>query len=397
MSLVTLDHGGHPPVASCHNYDILLHKHATRAVTREIRFESWVFGWDHTTVMNYRGQLSKYKNEVLNQVCIVCGFTIKTKKADKVESIVNGMQAFSGVPRRVNILAIDVGLKNLSYCKISGLPGVGEERPQLELGKWKKLNLHERYGTGYRLVTNDMESLIDSKRYMSFLSYLLIKDVILGQAYVPDVIVIENQRTRSNNLLSTLPNVLMNYTFENMVYSSFLTAQQYHPELRKTIVTPMNASKMIHFWINRFAVCPKGLQTKKLRIQLFFEWITAQEAPFSHNFDIPDGFGDLSPLQKSKYLLNLLGLPALNNKIDDLIDSLLYGLTSYKLLKNQHKLRGYLDGDGDLSAFVDDVNSEHFSLIKKVVVANDLELIDKPKSTKVTKGNAKTRMLSPKL
>ncbi|CUM46099.1 uncharacterized protein AC631_01403 [Debaryomyces fabryi] len=331
--------------------------------------------------INYQRQLSKYTNDVLSQVCTACGLTVKPRKQDKIDAITNGMQRVANLPNKINVLAIDVGVKNLSYCRLSHINIKGDKRPTLDINKWKKIDLHEQYGSTYRPLTNDMTSLVDSKRYLSHLAFELVNDIVIRQDESPHVIVIENQRTRSNQLLSTLPNVLLNYTLENMVYSTFWTLQQQRSCLKDTVVTPMNASKMTHFWINRFIDSPKNSQTKKLRIELFFNWLCSNNAPFLHSFVLPENFGDLSTLNKSKYLLNQLGLPIVNNKIDDLVDSLLYGLTIYKSLQNQHSLLELLDCNGDLSTFVEDRSKEHFKLIQKVIIQNKLEVLNKPSRT----------------
>mmetsp|Transcript_4301 Transcript_4301/g.4262 ORF Transcript_4301/g.4262 Transcript_4301/m.4262 type:complete len:347 (-) Transcript_4301:1448-2488(-) len=331
--------------------------------------------------INYQRQLSKYTNDVLSQVCTSCGLTVKPRKQDKIDAITNGMQRVASLPRNINVLAIDVGVKNLSYCRLSHIDITGDKRPMLDINKWKKIDLHEQYGSTYRPLTNDMSSLVDSKRYLSYLAFELVNDIVIRHDDTPHVIVIENQRTRSNQLLSTLPNVLLNYTLENMVYSTFWTLQQQHSWLKDTVVTPMNASKMTHFWLNRFIDSPKNSETKKLRIELFFNWICSSNAPFVHSFILPEDFGALSTLKKSKYLLSQLGLPVVNNKIDDLVDSLLYGLTTHASLQNQHYLLELLNGNGDLLKFVNDRNTEHFKLIQEVIVQNKLELLNKPSKT----------------
>lgn len=336
--------------------------------------------------MNYHRHLSKYTNDVLSQVCVACGFVVKPRKQDKIDAIISGVQMAAKLPARINVLAIDVGLKNLSYCKLTQIGTRGGEKPTLDTGAWKKMDLHKEYGTSYKPLTNDITSLIDSKRYLSHLAFEFVKDIAAGKGDIPHVIVMENQRTRSNNLLSTLPNVLLNYTFENMVYSTFWTLQQQQPKLRDTVIYPMNASKMLHFWLNRFVHCPKNLQTKKLRIKLFFTWLNGDVSPFVHNLQLPDGFGNFSSLQKSKYLLNELGLPAVNNKIDDLIDSLLYALTTHRVIQTQNLLLECLRSNGDLLHFVEDINNQHLKLIQQVVSENGLEVIEKmpPKTRKLS-------------
>ena len=345
--------------------------------------------------INYQRQLSKYTNDVLSQVCTTCGLTVKSRKQDKIDAITNGIQMVARLPAKINVLAIDIGVKNLSYCKLSQVGIGGDARPTLDIDQWKKIDLHEQYGSMYQPLTNDMTSLIDSKRYLSHLAFELVNDIVKRRNETPNVIVVENQRTRSNQLLSTLPNVLLNYTLENMVYSTIWTLQKTHPSLREAVVIPMNASKMSHFWLNRFIDCPKNSQTKKLRIQLFFNWLYGDNnnyAPFVHSFNLPEKFGDLSSLHKSKYLLDQLGLPVVNNKIDDLVDSLLYGLTMHRSLQNQLSLHDLLHCNGDLLSFVEDRDKEHFKLIQKVINDNNLELLNKP--SKAKKKSAKISVIS---
>lgn len=88
--------------------------------------------------INYQRQLSKYTNDVLSQVCTTCGLTVKPRKQDKIDAITNGMQMVARLPAKVNVLAIDVGVKNLSYCKLSQVGIGGDERPTLDIDQWKK-------------------------------------------------------------------------------------------------------------------------------------------------------------------------------------------------------------------------------------------------------------------
>ncbi|CCE86098.1 Piso0_005748 [Millerozyma farinosa CBS 7064] len=312
-------------------------------------------------------QLLRCKNSVLKEVCLACGFSVKSKKEDQVMSIVHGLEIVRKFPRKVNLLAIDMGLKNFSYCIFHGVDITGQKQPVLRTDSWKKYDLHNVFGKHYVPLYGDRDSLMETKRYLSYLSYSVLEDIILKPQFTPHIVVIETQRTRSNSLSATLPNVLLNYTLENMIYSTLYTLQRNNAWLNGMIIAPMTANKMVHFWLKRFLTDNiSSSKTKSIRSELFFDWLDNDEGrtPFVHDLKLVENFRSMSNIQKSRQISSALNLAPKDNKIDDLVDSLLYGLTIYKNLQSSHELLKYIEQGKCIETYVAQTTAQHVDLIK---------------------------------
>lgn len=252
-----------------------------------------------------------------------------------------------------------MGIKNFSYCQT-----VAKTKPTIE--KWTKVDLHDEYGATFQALTSDPASLIDSRRYLSHLAYNIVSTIIQDK---PNLIMVETQRTRSNNMKSTLPNVLLNYTLENMIYAVLYTLKT------DAVIIPMNANNMISFWLNRFVDKKTlGSNPKKLRIKLAFEWLAHQDLqPFIFHQNLPPDFASLSTANKSKALLTTLQMSP-KEKVDDLIDSLLYALTANEIVSNQKLLARALEEDEDIGALVHKLNQKHLRLISRLAADGDVTL-----------------------
>ncbi|KAK6456366.1 cruciform cutting endonuclease [Scheffersomyces xylosifermentans] len=269
--------------------------------------------------------LTKYKTTSLNQLALLCGLpTNRANKRSRIESIVNGLNLARKLPPKVNILSIDIGIKNFSYCQVDSANFDLENHSVVK--HWAKINLHDKYGSQYKPLI-DIDTLIDSKRYVNYMCTSLLRDVVDA----PDIVVMETQRTRSNNNAITLPNVLLNYTFENILYANLYNS------LPKSIIIPMTSTNMISFWVNRFVTKESLKQfsksSKKIRSQLFFHWLEQK----SH-MKLPNEIQDKGTLMTYLNLQN-------GEKIDDLVDSLLYNITIRTQLSNQISLLKWLDQD----------------------------------------------------
>ena len=317
--------------------------------------------------MHFDRILSRHSNETLRKVCVHCGIGTRSRKGDLIECIRDGVNFLDLIPKNMRLLSMDMGMKNLSCCRIEQSDIL--EKPFLKKRNWKKLDLHEVYGKRYKAISKDLLSLFESQRYQSYLAFELLHDLVIKRNKEPDVdiIVLEHQRTRSNGLHATLPNVMTNFTFEHMLNSSFYTLQQFMPQLSSAMILPMSSGKMMNFWVNRFLDEQKKSlhsDTKKMRNQLVFDWFCAEDPPFRHDLCLPPEFSKLTSLQKSRCLLQELGLASNRNKIDDLVDSFLYAMTCHKNLQNIYKLKEWLVSDRKLEDFVTKLEEEQFELVR---------------------------------
>lgn len=319
--------------------------------------------------------MNKLKLSTLNSLALHCGYPTATTKQARLAAIFHYEDFITqlGAPRPLNVLSVDVGIKNFSYCKASykhlALPTV-------DIFEWNHLNLHDKFGADYTLQTGDPTSLVDSKAYIAKLAVDVVDHVFFDPNWTPNIITIENQRTRSNGNTSTLPNVLLNFTLENMLYaacSARIASSQ------NTKVIPMNASKMINFWLSRFIEKGhklSGSRSKSLRTQLLYGWLShPQYAPFAFGgLNIPPNFVDLSMRAKTNALLDQLSFDNRPKKVDDLVDCYLYNLMCVLQLRHHNDLRVALLNDEDITALVHRWDIEHCNYLHPVLESFNLEL-----------------------
>lgn len=363
--------------------------------------------------IKYTNYLSTYKAKTLNNILISCGFPSYSKKSENISSIINGLKLFHENKliydkikcKKLTILSIDIGIKNFSYCKsinditINGNRngnrngnGNGNGGSKINLNNWFNINLINEFP--FESITNDLNSMINTKKHLSHLSNSIINEIIL-QDPIPQIISIEVQRTRSNGKNSTLPTILLNYTLENMIYSSFHTHQilekkELKKNLDSSLIIPVNSRNLVNFWINRFinksSIKFNASLTKKLRYQLIINNLKNLNFLSFENLNIPPNFEKLTTIQKLNFFKKNLSVKDKNNedndkpskiiKIDDLIDSLLYNLMFYQNLSNQYQLIQCIENNHDLLPEVDNWNKFNLNLLKDIIIDHDLIIND---------------------
>ncbi|ODV67166.1 ribonuclease H-like protein [Hyphopichia burtonii NRRL Y-1933] len=337
--------------------------------------------------------LSKYKSSTLTQVALNCGFPTEGTKQNKIDLIYNGLKLYNVTGDNIDILSIDIGIKNFAYCKskldFSNIKLENWQNNKLEnwqnnklenwqnnqlenwqnnqleiwqninLENWQNINLNEKF------KYNQLSNIIDEKNHLSYLSNCIINQIIMIPPF-PKIITIENQRTRSNGLTATLPTVLTNYTLENMLYSSIYTNKLYNEKFNPLVI-PLNSRNMVNFWINRFLkksnIKFNSLLTKKLRINLVLHLLT------NNIIKLDIDLKDLSIVDKKpNYLLKLINAHSSNkiSKIDDLVDCLLYNYMMIQFLQNQSSLANVIQHDLDLDSFVNNLNDKYFEYAKNL-------------------------------
>lgn len=315
--------------------------------------------------------LSSLKISTLNQLALLCGLAVPagSNKAARIQHMVSGLHILEKIrPRSNTLCAIDVGLTYLSYCIIKDASIDTED--QCEISSWTVANLHDRFGIDYvPMNSHSMEfpTMLDSRRYLNFLASSVTREISASNV---DWVVMETQRTRSNTNSVTLPTVMQNYTFENMLISNM------HAQNPAVIVWPMASAQMAAFWINRF-VTKDSLKSVSKNSKHVRHEIFVNRLPTNNLFDASKLFkSSCSPQDKYKksWLPNMLGLDA--KKLDDLIDSLLYSLTLQWQLRNSYKLRSVLDNgtEDDVHDFIENANRRQIDFIRPVIEQTGLKL-----------------------
>lgn len=313
-------------------------------------------------ITNLTKQLHSYKIPALNDIALHCGAPIfGTTKASRIEGIIAQYQLYliqwHNLTRRTT-LAIDIGIKNFSYCKTSPLAAASSSSWPILVTHWEKLNLDTKFGASYTPLLHQ-DTVLDNKRYLNHITNQLVDDLL--QPGLSNVKIMEIQRTRSNNNAQTLPTILTNHTLENLIWAKMYPA----------LVIPMTSMKLIHFWLYRFItkdlINTKLKKTNKIiRRDLILSWFGKlyQLKGYRHEA--------LAPLAIHQ-LLEHLHLPK-GDKTDDLIDSLLYNLCINCQLNHLGHFHKYIQLDGNFVDFVNDANQFHLGLIQLVVERYQLEL-----------------------
>ncbi|EMG48954.1 hypothetical protein SBY92_004261 [Candida maltosa Xu316] len=300
-------------------------------------------------------KLTSYTNPVLNELAIICGCPVlSTTKANRISGILAGYNFYlknyhEKQPRKT--LSIDIGIRNFSYCKTIASPNTFP----LTVTKWDKFDLFDRYGAGYEYLLHE-SSVVDERYQLNYIVNQLMNELKPSDF---DVVVLETQRTRSVSNSATLPNVLKNFTLENLIIGHT------YPQ----IVIPMSSSSMLNFWIGRYiqsSKTKKSKSPKRVRFDLIKSWRGKM-------FELP---GYPSGELKKKEFMEYLNLKE-RNKIDDLVDSLLYNLTInsyFNNLKEFHELVQY--DDCDLIEFVNSKRAIQLEFIEPLIEKYELEIKD---------------------
>lgn len=318
--------------------------------------------------------MNALKTLQLHSVALHCGYPTATTKATRLAAIGSYDAFYSRLAAKpLDIISVDVGIKNFSYCKAS-YPSL--DLPKVQIVQWNHLNLHDKFGALYTAKTSDPTSLVNSTAYLAHLAVHVVDLVFNSPKWVPSVVTIENQRTRSNGNSATLPNVLLNFTLENMLYAA--CAARATPKFNPDVL-PMNANKMVNFWIARFtAKGPRlsGAQSKALRTQLLYGWLSQPaNAPFKMDIGpLLGDFGSLSNRAKTNALLDALSFDSRPKKVDDLVDCLLYNLMYVLRLRHHCQLKTAIENENDLGELLHQWNTEHCAYLQPLVDAGAIEL-----------------------
>lgn len=309
--------------------------------------------------------LTALKSIQLKHISILCGLTVPPTKAQAVTQLSNHLHKFqpqlSLVPK--SVFAIDVGLRNLSTAHVQ----FDTSKSANTILGWHKYDLHKLYPS-----VNSVEWAFDSSPHVALahMSYSFVHQKILPKE--PSVVAVEVQRTRSNGNSSTLPAVLINYTFEAMVFAH-LQAELERTQSSTQYLMSITSSKMANFWINRF-INASAAKAKQYRIKLLLNWI--QEYPLMVGGIELDKVNAKAVLQ---YVASHYGndIEVMGpSKIDDLVDSLLYALMIKHHYINSMRFSQLWASDQDLWQYAVESNRLHLQWLKLIILDNNLEVSD---------------------
>lgn len=294
-------------------------------------------------------QLLKYKSDTLGQLMVLCGAISKPTKAAKANQLVHTLNFHLQLPLEFNILAIDIGIKNFSYCQLHHV-NIYDPQYRLNFHNWQTLDLAQKYqvpGT----FDDKVNDTVNMKMKLGYLNYRIFKDLIADSKPQPHIVLIENQRVRSNNNSATLPTILLNHTFEHMFYSNYQTLRHYSPLPSQLI--PMNSNRMTNFVINRF-LDKTQINSKNSKVLRNRFWFHLRD----HNLVKVDNIPG-NAIVNTKLFLKCYNETASQkiSKIDDLLDSFLYNLSFIENFQNNMYLNYYLRNNLDVTDLVWKLNN----------------------------------------
>ena len=255
-------------------------------------------------------------------------------KPDHLSSPLNVKQDEVLYNRR--IISIDMGIRNLAYCRIS-LPSIWPSKassPILEA--WERIAIGNIAGSSIDNSTQSVPGESFDPLTYSLHAYTLIARLLfpLGSPNYrpPTHILIERQRFRSMGGSAVQEWTLRVNMLEAMLYAVLRTLEQ--QGIWKGTVWPITPNKVINFWIGSETKAAKG-NGKAQKISIVDRLLDKGEC-----FALKEGAlvtGRAWKAKKSKAKSN--GTAEVNiGKLDDLADCLLQGLAWVRWEENKFKI-----------------------------------------------------------
>ena len=264
------------------------------------------------------------------------------EQLDPVKSLSNANHG--APPQSRTIVSIDMGIRNLAYCRLVLPPewpsGQGGSPLKPVLREWERIDIVPKPGkflAGPNDTQGKPKEAFEPHTYAGH-AYNLIMKVTAEPA--PSEILIERQRFRNMGGSSVLEWTLRVNMFESMLYAVIHTLQK-QGYLRQTRVISMSPDKVGKFWIRRDDVrWTKEKKVKKLKVDIVTSWVNKDGAgEFVVNTEqvaetIRAWRRNVHRDRQKKSPKELMSRGTLI-KLDDLADCLLQGLAWVKWEENK--------------------------------------------------------------
>lgn len=240
-------------------------------------------------------------------------------------------------------MAIDMGIKNFSFAKLQLDKTLPFNTPPL-IKEWTKLDVNQ-----WADVSSDAS--YEPSKYAE-LSYSVVDELIFNKDQdVPDVVLIERQRIRSAGGKNVLEWVYRVNMFESMLHATILSKRLSDPRVKDSVVVSASPQRMGLYWTPDNSDRSTNKNSKKVRLRLVEKWLTEYSKDLSSNpFILPvdvtiENDDPKKSRSASKWIFETVMKNSrfysgeLDSKIvekgDDLVDSLLHGLSYVKWEKNR--------------------------------------------------------------
>lgn len=268
--------------------------------------------------------LNKLKLGRIQTLGVDCGLG---KAGTKKQLIADVCEARRGVrwPRR--ILSIDMGVRNLAFCKLN----LGGGQPTVE--RWSVMEL---------------DGLRFEQPHFGRMAVDLLKGVGLDAV---DTILIERQRMRSNGLRNVPEWIVRVNLLEAMVHA-LLQSHLDRAEYDYTVVSVL-PSRVMNYWIRpstpTVAANPNARYrlTKTAKVDLVSAWLGQDEKPFTLD---PDAARTIASLKKK----------------DDLADALLQALAWTQWTNNLHLLQHSPDSPEEFDHLINQMETQYSDALPSI-------------------------------
>lgn len=304
----------------------------------------------------------RQKLKVLKEIAFYCGIPSSLAKEELATLLTSTLNARNDFKPPLNVISIDVGLSNFSFADVS----YKNWSSKPHINRWNHTNLKEKF------------SFAQNETWRSSLSSLAVNAVdklLLAGKKKPSIILIEAQRTRNAFSTATLPIVLLNFAFEQMLYATLAARDSSIP------VRPINASQMVPFWVSHYLQKQSKITpacSKKYRCSLVLGWLADPLlAPMdlsSITSHLPQDFSTMSTRAKTKSLLASYPFEVAPAKIDDLIDALLYNIATFLQLRRSHDVQQHLMVSDNPEPLLHKWYDEHCHYLSPVLSEYNLQL-----------------------
>ena len=291
------------------------------------------------------------------------------EQLDVVKSL-PGAKHDAPAPRRRHIVSIDMGIRNLAYCRIvlpPDWPSVREpSTPSPLLKEWERIGVVPKPGQVIAAPNDTQQTVKEAFEPSIYADHAYNLIVKLTAEPAPSHILIERQRFRNMGGSSVLEWTLRVNMFESMLYAVIHTLQK-QGHLSQTSVWPVSPDKIGKFWIRGDDVrWTKEKKVKKHKVDIVSSWLHGRGGgEFTWSEEVEETVRAWRRAENRGRRNRPAKEPITHitlRKLDDLADCLLQGLAWIKWEENK------------MLILRDDIQSlETFTPLKTRVITNDEE------------------------
>ena len=268
----------------------------------------------------------------------------------------------SGEYEHYHVLSIDMGIRNLAYCRMLVPRRTTPSSKMIPTVKeWLRIAVSTQPSPSISQASSDAEPLATAKEAFDPLTYSRLARSLIGTLLTPTSssfgpvthVLIERQRYRSMSSSSVQEWTLRVNMFEAMLYAVLCTLSE--RKLWEGCVWPVQPSKVWGYWteildgtdtLKADAKGSKAQRTKKAKIDTVGRWLQAsddKETSSSGAYTKQDQqvtFEDASMETRQRYLEKWKGKRGSNEigKLDDLADCLLQGVAWIRWEETKRRL-----------------------------------------------------------